>query len=648
MTRALPVPRRLPLAGSLTALVLASGLLPAPAAAQSLYMPRDIRNAVEHHTRTLTGVPGPAYWQNHARYTITIAALPPDPRISGTERITYFNDSPDTLPALVIKLFQNDHLPEAPRDGGTAAGSLTSGEHIDAFSVNGRPQPWGAAAPGRGGRRFRFRLFTEQVVRLPAPLLPHDSVDLAFTWHYDVPRRATRAGMIDSTTYFLAYFYPRVAVFDDVDGWDLMEHVGHEFYSDFNDYDVSVQVPPGFLVWGTGTLTDPAADLAPGYLKRYEASLEADSVIHVATAPELKRGGVTTDHPLDVWRFTARDVPDMAFGLSDHYDWDASSVVVDPATGRRASVQAAYNDTASDWHHMVAFGRQALYWFSRDWPGVPYPYEKTTEFQGGAGMEYPMMANDAAYPDTDFSRLVADHEIAHTYMPFYMGTDETRYAFMDEGWATTFEYLINVFNKGQAYEDAFYKRFRVNGWIHNPSPLSDLPIITPSDALTGVSYGDNAYGKASLGYLAVKDLLGDKLFRECLHAYMQRWHGKHPSPWDFFYTFDDVSGQNLDWFWKDWFMSDDYIDLAIGRVRRTGGGYTVPISNVGGMDAPVDVVLRFSDNTTDTLRETPAIWRADQSRTSVTVRTRKTLESVTLDGGIWVDADTTNDTWTAR
>jgi len=634
------------LAASLTTIALARALTPAPCAAQSLYMPRDFTAAVHHQTRTLSGRPGSAYWQNHARYAITLTALPPDPRIAGTEQITYFNESPDTLPTLVIKLFQNDHLPEAPRDGGTTAASLTSGEHIDAFSVNGRPEPWEGG--GAGGRGFRGRFFTEQVVRLPAPVLPHDSVTLAFTWHYDVPQRATRAGMIDSTTYFLAYFYPRVAVYDDVAGWDFMEHVGHEFYSDFNDYDVSIQAPPGFLVWGTGTLNDPAADLAPSYVTRYQASLATDSVIRVATAQELRQGGVTADHPLNVWRFTARDVPDMAFGVSDHYDWDASSVVVDPATGRRASVQAAYNDTASDFHHMVEFGRQALFWFSREWPGVPYPYEKTTEFQGGAGMEYPMMANDAAYADSGFARLVADHEIAHTYMPFYMGTDETRYAFMDEGWATTFEYLINTANKGQAYEDDFYRRFRVNSWIHNPSPLSDLPIITPSDALTGVSYGDNAYGKASLGYLAVKDLLGDALFRQCLHAYMERWHGKHPSPWDFFYTFDDVSGKNLDWLWRDWYFGNGYIDLAIGAVRRVNGGYTVPITNVGGMDAPVNLVLRYGDNTTDTLHETPAIWSANQSQASVLVRTRKTLASATLEGGIWMDADTTNNTWAAR
>ena len=619
---------------------LLSAALTATATAQSLYMPRNIKRAVTNGTRTLDGQPGPHYWQNHARYTITVMVMPPDRRVSGTERITYMNDSPDTLPSLVIKLFQNYHEPGAPRDGGAAPQFLTSGEHIDSFAVNGQTEPWPS--------NRRARAFTWQEVRLPTALAPHDSVRLSFAWHYDVAQRAGREGMIDSTTYFLAYFYPRVAVYDDMNGWDRMEHVGHEFYSDFNDYDVSVQVPPGFLVWGTGTLTDASDVLQPDYVRRFQASFSSDSTVHVATERELAAGGVTADHPLDVWHFTAHDIPDMAFGVSNHYDWDAASVVVADAPHRRASVQAAYNDSAADFHQMVQFGRHALDWLSHHWPGVPYPYEKTTEFQGGAGMEYPMMANDASYADPRFARFVAEHEIAHSYMPFYMGTDETRYAFMDEGWATTFEYLIGVDDLGKATEDSVFERFRVDRWSLDPSPLSDLPIITPADALTGISYGDNAYGKAALGYLAMKDLLGDALFGKCLHAYMARWHGKHPSPWDFFYTFDNVAQRSLDWFWSDWFFGNGYIDLGVDGVRRTGGGYAVHLENIGGMDAPVNLVLHYRDGSTQTVHETPAIWEADPRNTTVTVRSAKTVQSVTLDGGIWVDADPSNNTWTAR
>ncbi len=603
-----------------------------------LYMPRNVRNAVSAGTRTLDGRPGSAYWQNRGRYTMTLTVMPPDRRVSGTERITYVNNSPDSLPFLVIKLFQNYHRPGAARGAGTSKEFLTSGVKVDGFTVDGQAMRWDDNP----------RYFTQEPVRLPTPLPPGDSVRLGFEWHYEVSQRSGREGMVDSTTYFLAYFYPRVAVYDDTNGWDTMEHTGHEFYSDFNDYDVSVQVPPDFVVWGTGTLEDPEDVLQPEYLKRFQTSLSSDETVHVATESEMARRVVTKRNPLNVWHFTARNVPDMAFGLSDHYDWDAASVVVDPSTHRRASVQAAYNDTASDFHAMVRFGRHSLSWLSRNWPGVPYPYEKTTIFQGGAGMEYPMMANDGSYPDTVMSRLVAEHEIAHTYMPFYMGIDETRYAFMDEGWATTFEYLINVADLGKPREDAFFRRFRVDRWIHDSSPLADLPIITPADALTGISYGDNAYGKAALGYLAMKDLLGDDLFAKCLHAYMDRWHGKHPTPWDFFYTFNDVSGKDLSWFWRNWYFTDGYIDLSLDGLEKSPGGYEVAIGNLGGMDAPFDLDLHYGDGSTDTLHETPAIWESHPRQATVSVRTARTLQSVSVDGGIWMDADTSNNTWKAR
>jgi hypothetical protein len=455
-----------------------------------------------------------------------------------------------------------------------------------------------------------------------------------------------REGMLDSTTYYLAYFYPRVAVYDDTNGWDTMEFTGEqEFYSDFNDYDVSVKVPANFVVWGTGTLKNPSEVLQPDALQRYQASLTSDSVIHVATHDDMTAKRVTVQQPMNSWHFTAQNIPDVAFNVSDHYDWDASSVVVDDATQRRASVQSAYNDTAADFHHMVSFGRHALDWLSHNWPGVPYPYEKSTIVQGSADMEYPMMVNDGSTPDTTFSKFVAEHEIAHTYFPFYMGVDETRYGFMDEGWATTLEYLIGQADVGPARAAEFFRQFRVNGWIHDPSPLEDLPIITPADALNGAAYGNNAYGKAALGYLAMKDLLGDAEFKKCLHAYMDRWHGKHPIPWDFFYTFDDVSGKDLNWFWRNWYFSNGYIDLALGPVTKKGNGYTVVIDNIGGMAAPVDLDLTFADGSTQTVHETPAMWEKNQQQATVTIGARKDLRSVVLNGGIFMDADTTNNRW---
>jgi hypothetical protein len=600
-----------------------------------LYMPRAVTKAFTAATRSPDGRPGARYWQNRGRYSITVTAMPPNRAVRGSEQITYWNNSPDTLKTLVMKLFMNIHKPGAPREGGSPDEYLTSGTHIDAFTVNGASAPW-----------KETDAFTWQPVALPTPLMPHDSVHLSFDWHYDLSRLSGREGMIDSTTAFLAYFYPRVAVYDDYNGWDTMDFTDQqEFYSDFNDYDVTLRVPANYVVWGTGTLLNPEAVLQPEYLRRFQSSLTSDQTVHVATRQELAAKRVTAQAPVNSWHFRATNIPDMAFAISDHYVWDAGSVVVDDASKRRASVQAAYNDSSADYRSMVQFGRHALDWLSHNWPGIPYPYEKTTVVQGFAGMEYPMMANDESYADTTFAKFVAEHEIAHTYFPFYMGVNESRYGFMDEGWATTFEYLIATADMGPQRATDFYKQFRVNAWAADPSPLEDLPIITPADVLKGAAYGNNAYGKASLGYLAVKDLLGDETFRKSLHAFMDRWHGKHPIPWDFFNTFNDVSGRDLNWFWKNWYFSNGYIDLAVRAVTRNNAGYSVVIDNIGGMAAPVDVVVRFSDGSSETLHQTPAIWAANQAQATVMVVTKKTVQSVALEGGIWVDANVANNAW---
>lgn len=623
---------------ALAATLIASTVLAQTPVAESLYMPRAIRAAYANGTRSPDGRPGPKYWGNHASYRMTVTALPPDRTVTGSEQITYHNNSPDTLRSLVVRLLLNIHKPGAARAGTASADYLTSGVNIDSYAVNGRSLPF-VNNP---------RTSTVTRVGLPSPLLPHDSVQLAFDWHYEISKEAGREGMLDPTTYYLAYFYPRVAVYDDYNGWDTMPFLdAQELYSDFNDYDVTVRVPAGFGVWGTGTLTNAAEVLQPAALHRYTASFITDTVVHVATAADVTGGKVYAGTGFTSWHFAARNVPDMTFGVSDHYVWDASSVVVDTVTGRRASVQSAFNDDATDFHHMVSFGRHALSWLSRNWPGVPYPYEKTTIVQGGADMEYPMMVNDGSNADTTFSKFVVEHEIAHTWFPFYMGINESRYAFMDEGWATAFEYLIGTADLGKKRADDFFKQFRIQGWIRDPSPLEDLPIVTPEDGLTAKAWGNNAYGKAALGYLALKELLGDDTFRTSLHEFMARWNGRHPIPWDFFNSVNDASHHNLNWFWNAWFFSNGYIDLGIAGVKKASGGYAISLENVGGFPAPVNLVLTYSDGSTETVHQTPAIWERDLRRTTVRVATKKPLTGLALEGGIWMDADQANDRWGA-
>jgi Peptidase family M1 domain len=452
--------------------------------------------------------------------------------------------------------------------------------------------------------------------------------------------------MIDSTTFFLAYFYPRIAVYDDYYGWDRLDFTDQqEFYNDFNDYTLNVKVPDNYIVWATGTLQNTDEVLQPAFAKKLKESMTTDAVINIATAQELASKNVTAHHTLNTWKWTASDIPDVTLGLSDHFAWDASSVIVDDATHRRASVQAAYNDTAKDFHSMVAFARHSLDWLSHKWPGIPYPYPKTTIFQGYADMEYPMMVNDGTNEDLNFSRFVVEHEIAHTWFPFYMGINEARYAFMDEGWATTFELLIGREDLGVEKAEGFYRRFRVNSWIHDASAEEDLPIITPANVLRGAAYGNNAYGKPSLGYMALKDLLGDELFKKCLHNYMGAWHGKHPLPWDFFYSFNTSAGKDLNWFWDSWYFSNYYIDIAVQNVAPSSTGYELSIKNIGGYPAPVDVMVTYTDGSKETFHQTPAIWAPNQKEATVHITTKKKIKSLRLNGGIFMDADESNNSW---
>ena len=602
------------------------------APASALPTPRAVRQAYAKGTRSPDGRPGPRYWQNHGRYTISLTTSPPNRNVTGTEQIVYVNNSPDTLPRLAMRIIANIHKPGAFRETNASPDYLTSGVHIDKFTVNGQPATWDAE-----------KGFTVQRVTLPTPLMPHDSVRLGVDWHYDMSKEAGREGAIDSTTFFLAYAYPRVSVYDDYNSWDTQPFDDRlEFYSDFNDYDVTVRVPANFVVWGTGTLLNPQEVLQPEILQRFRASLTSPQTIHVATAEEMRAHRVTVQQPTNAWHFRATDIADAAFATSDHYVWDAGSVAVEAGSRPRVSVQAAYNDTAADYRHIVRFASHALDWLSHEWPGVPYPFEKTTVVQGPAGMEYPMMANDESYPDTVFSRFVAEHEIAHSWFPFYMGINETRYPFMDEGMTTATEYLLNIANMGRQKTDSFFKEFRVQGWVRNDSPMEDLAIITPNTT------GDNGYGKPALGYLALKEMLGDSLYRRALHEYIARWHGKHPTPWDYFNTYNDVTRQNLDWFWQRWFLDNGYIDVGIASATSTANGTRVVLDNLGGIPAPVTLVVKYTDGSEESVRQTSAIWKTDARRATLTLPTRKPVQSIALDTGIWMDANAANDRWSAR
>jgi len=598
--------------------------------AQELYMPRNIKKAYENGTRSKDGKPGANYWQNRGKYNMEISVDPKTRLVSGTESIIYENNSKDTLRNLVIRFVNNLHKPSSPRGGEVSNDFLSDGLTITSLKIENEVYKEDAKNWGTVGN-----------VKLQKPILPNSKTIINIQWNYPLSKESGREGQIDESTFFVAYSYPRVSVFDDYNGWDRLAHTDRqEFYNDFNDYVFSVKAPKNYVVYATGDLLNPDEVLQPEFASRLKKSYTTDEILHIANEQEMKSGVVTKQYDWNIWKFEAKNISDVCFGLSDHYLWDASSVVVDQKTNRRASIQAAYNVKGTDFVNSVKNNQYALDWFSNNWPGVPYPFSKMTAFQGFADMEYPMMCNDSQMDDPVFAQLVQDHEVAHTYFPFYMGINETRYAFMDEGWATTFEYLIGIAEHGKEAADKFYKEFRVKNYIKDRSAEQDQPIITMSTQVSGAGYGNNSYGKASLSYLALKDMLGDEMFKKALHFYMDTWNGKHPIPWDYFNSFNTATGKNLNWFFNNWFFTNNYLDIAVKGL--SADKKTITVENLGGFAIPFDVVITYADKSTATVHQTPAIWEKNEKTAKIVLKSTKKIEKIELDGGIFMDATPEN------
>lgn len=623
-----------------------------------LYLPRDIRQAYAKGTRSPDGRPGPNYWQNHVEHRIRISVGPPSRRVQAEQEIVYTNNSPDPLAKLVFRLYMNAHHPQALREKPIHDKFLTQGITVDDFSIDGKAVAWDNPADPLAVDNIPGS--TTHALTLGTSIPPKGSVRIRMRWHYDlVADKGWKEGAIDETTYFLAYFFPRLTNYSDYGGWDYMPFtLGREFNNDFADFKVEVEAPRDFVVWATGTLQNPAEVLQPAVHRNLVASFTSDKVVTLAEADDVKAGKVTARGERLTWKWQADHVPDFAIAISNHYRWEAASVVVDPATGRRASVQAAYADSATDFRTIVSAAQQTLEFASTVYPGVPYPYPKTTIVLGSADEEYPMMVNDgsnigsafaATLPENAYTNFVAAHELLHSWFPFYMGINEKRYPFMDEGWTTAFEYLRNREVLGVTIADALFKAFRVAP-LALPLSGMDLPIITPHDSMFGQSavFGFNQYGKAALGYLALRDLMADAAFRTALHTFMARWNGKRPLPWDMFNSFNDAGVGNYDWFFRNWFFGYNYMDLAVEGVRSDAGAQTVAVRNVGGMAIPFDLVLDYADGSSERAHLTPAVWQADARRTELRVPGAKVLRSVAVDTGIFLDAHPGDNVWKAE
>lgn len=607
--------------------------------AQELYMPRNVKKAYLHGTRAMTGAPGKNYWQNKGVYDMQVTVTPENGMVKGFETISYSNNSPDTLYELALRFVNNMHKPNVARSSTVPMQFITRGLQITSLKINGEPYKVNSDNWG-----------TVEKIKLTAALMPRSKMNVEIAWNYPLSELSGREGRIDSTTFFVAYSYPRISVYDDCDGWDMLEHNGaQEFYNDFNDYKVAVKVPANYVVWATGDFLNPDEVLQPAIAARLKDSYVSDSVVHIATREEMIGGKVTRQNEWNTWKFSYNHITDFTFAISNHYVWDGGSTIVDKNTKRRASMQAAYAATAADFTNSVAWGKHTLHYYSNVMPAVPYPYPKMTAFHGYGDMEFPMMVNDESVPNNLLSaRMLQDHEMSHTYFPFYMGINEARYAFMDEGWAVYFTYRLSCELFGKQVGDSILANSRIKRWNADASAEMDMPLITMSSQLAGKAYRANSYNKAVAAYAALHSLLGEEKFRQALHHYMKLWHGKHPIPWDFFNSFNTATAQNLNWFWNNWFFSSHYMDLKIDEVKTGKKDCVVKVSNPGGLYIPAKVIAYYSDGTTAVKEIHVADWgfnKLTYKQISFVQKPNVAISKITIDNGVFADANPENNVW---
>jgi len=598
---------------------------------QKLPIPVNIQPAYDKQTRSWDGKPGKNYWQNTADYDLKINFDPATRLLSGSEEINYTNNSPDTLSGVVFKLYPNLYKKGSIRLMSIKAEDLTDGVNISSIKFN-----------NKAIETSRLNIDGTNMIVPGTSIAPKQTAQFSIAWSYTLNKGShIRTGEIDPGADFVAYFFPRIAVYDDVDGWNRYPYNGRqEFYNDFCHFKAAITVPNNQLVWATGDLLNAKDLLSDKIYRRLQQAEKNDAIITIVDSTDLTTA-TNQSSANNVWLYEANEVTDFVFACSDHYMWHSTSLVVDRSTGRRTRVDAVFNPKHKDYFTVINDARKTVEAMSYDFPKWPFPYAHETVFDGLDQMEYPMMVNDNPVEDHAESVELTDHEIFHTMFPFYMGINETKYAWMDEGWATIGEWIISPIIDSMLTDEYGVRPTEINAGRE-----TDLPIITLSTE-TNAAYFTNSYPKPAMGYLFVKDMLGDELFYKGLHYYFQQWHGKHPIPWDFFNCMNTGSGKDLNWFWKKWFIENGVPDLVITKVT-TSAKPSVVITNKGGKPVPVDLKIDFTDGSSQTIHRSIAVWEKGNSTITIQLSTSKKIKKLTLGSVHTPDSNKKDNVWEAK
>ena len=602
--------------------------------------------AVANGTRLRSGAPGPKYWQQWADYRLEADLNPVSKRLTGKAAIRYHNRSPDTLGTVYVQLLHNIFAPGSRHN--TDVPWAVEGYDFSRVAAQG------STLAGGSGEGAGYEVDgTMMRIRLAKPLPPGTSADLEFDYRIRIPPDGAPRGGQDGEVYYVSYWYPQMAVYDDVNGWQTDQYYGNaEFYMGYGNYDVALTVPAGWLVSSTGTLTNAADVLSEQTVARLDSAMSAAEVVHVVSEGDRGAGKATAvgSGGKLTWRFRAENVRDVAWGASASYLWDATHAAVGDADGDGSAdttrVDALWRPEmrSSHWDQAARYGRHSVEFLSQYlWP---YPYSHMTAVDGPTscgGMEYPMMTCIGGQWDTLGMYEVVVHEIAHMWHPMQVGSDEKRFAWMDEGFAQ--------FTQSQAMPD-FFKGY--DDEAENREPYLSLAISGGEVELMHhgdrypnyTAYGTASYYKTATVLVALRGVLGRETFDRAFREYGRRWQYKHPTPYDFFNTVEDVAGRDLSWFWRTWFFETWKLDQAIDTVAPAGDSLEVVVANRGRAPMPVHLVVTRSEGEPQTVEIPVSAWFSGAKRTTVRIPQEPSIKTIEIDPKReFPDVDRGNGVW---
>lgn len=600
--------------------------------------------------RSATGAPGVKYWSNRADYTIKSTLDTVQHELTGAVTITYTNNSPDNLPFLWLQLDQNIYRQDSrgevtnPVTGGRWANTAyTQGDVIKSVTIirNGQPS-----------KADYVITDTRMQIRLTDALKAEGgNLQIKIEYSFTVPEYGTdRMGRLHTNNgwiYEIAQWYPRMAVYDDVYGWNVLPYLGAgEFYLEYGNIDYTITAPSNLLVVGSGELLNPAEVLTPTQASRLAKARTSDKTVFIKSVADVTDPASHPDRASLTWHFRCAQTRDVAWAASKSFVWDAAKI--DLPSGKKALAQSVYpvesaGETA--WGRSTEFVKGCIELYSKEWFEFTYPVATNVAGIVG-GMEYPGIVFCSSQSRQSGLWGVANHEFGHNWFPMVVGSNERKYAWMDEGFNTFINGVdTKVFNHGEFDQPEDAQRL-ARPYFH---PASEAILNIP-DVIQSGNLGVAAYAKPAMALnLLRKYVLGEKRFDFAFRTYIKRWAFKHPTPWDFFRCMENAGGEDLGWFWRGWILNNWKLDQGVKDVKYPendpGKGAFITIENLDEMVMPVVLAIQQENGKTDTITLPVEIWEKGGVKTFAYPSTSR-IKSVVIDPlHEFPDMDPANNSW---